>query len=113
MFSVLDDDLRLDASRRHFFGLLGINWGYIKDEDGENTWLNGVVPSWQILETLEVPELAKIRKKAVETVRAANQKQPNDVADLAVAVAPSGDANPEHKKDFESLLRAAVKGAND
>jgi hypothetical protein len=109
IFTILDDDLLADAARRHFFGLLGINWGYIKDEDGENTWLNAVVPSWQILETLEVPALAKIRNEAVEAVKRANAPLPNDVAELAVAVPPSADANPKHREDFNSLLNAAVK----
>ncbi|MGD0332860.1 MAG: hypothetical protein ABSA90_06330 [Xanthobacteraceae bacterium] len=109
IFTILDDDLLADVARRQFFGLLGINWGYIKDEDGENTWLNGVVPSWQILETLEVPALANKRKEAIEAVKNANGKQPNEVAELAVAVPPASDANPKHREDFNSLLNAAVR----
>jgi hypothetical protein len=50
----------------HFLhGLLGINWGYINDpETGENTWLNGVIPAWKIIETLETPALEKKHKEA-------------------------------------------------
>jgi hypothetical protein len=28
------------VKHKNFWGLLGVNWGYILDEDGENTWLN-------------------------------------------------------------------------
>lgn len=108
LFTILDDDLIVDPARRQFFGLLGINWGYILDEDGENTWLNGVVPSWQILETLEVPVLAKIRKEATEAVTNIKER-PNDVAELAVAIPPSTDANPNHREDFNSLVGTAVR----
>ncbi len=41
-----------------YFGLLGVNWGHVKDEEtGESTWLNGVVPAWKILELLDTPPL--------------------------------------------------------
>jgi hypothetical protein len=53
----------------NFFGILGINWGHILDEDGENTWLNGVVPAWEILETLAIPPLAKMQAEAGEQWR--------------------------------------------
>lgn len=41
-----------------FLYLLGVNWGYI-NENGENSWLNGVVPAWKIVEVLETPQLRK------------------------------------------------------
>ena len=42
-----------------FSGLLGANWGYINDELGENTWLNGVVPAWKISELLNTQALTE------------------------------------------------------
>jgi hypothetical protein len=48
-------DYKLD-----FWGLLGVNWGYIYDEKRENTWLNGVVPAWKISELLDHPDLKAI-----------------------------------------------------
>ncbi len=47
-----------------FWALLGVNWGYIHDEDGENSWLNGVVPAWKILEVLETAPLLAEHAKA-------------------------------------------------
>lgn len=44
---------------KQFHFLLGVNFGYVNDEKGENTWLNGVVPAWRITETLNVPFLQK------------------------------------------------------
>ena len=52
---------------RDFFRLLGVNWGYVLDQGGENTWLNGVVPAWKIVELLEgVPELRKQQDHATD-----------------------------------------------
>ena len=113
LFTILDDDLIVDKSRRQFFGLLGINWGYIKDEDGENTWLNGVVPSWQIIETLEVPVLAKIHKDCTETVKKAKGQQSAEVAELAVAVPRATDANPNHREEFNALVKKAATAKKD
>jgi hypothetical protein len=48
---------RYKAQRQTFWGLLGINWGYVLDENGDNTWLNGVVPAWKILDVLNMPVL--------------------------------------------------------
>jgi hypothetical protein len=98
-----------DVPVRDFFAFLGINWGYILDEDGENTWLNGVVPAWKIAETLEVPALKKHQKEAEQRWRAAT-KNPSDEAEPAVAgVVPASEVNPTHREDFNSLLSAAVK----
>lgn len=50
------------------WGLLGVNYGYILDRtDGEieNTWLNGVIPAWKIMELLDVPALQQPWKNAV------------------------------------------------
>jgi hypothetical protein len=44
---------------KQFHFLLGVNFGYVNDEKGENTWLNGVVPAWRITETLNIPFFQK------------------------------------------------------
>ncbi len=49
-----------DVPKDEFHLLLGINWGYVLDENKENTWLNAVVPAWKILETLDVPALKQL-----------------------------------------------------
>lgn len=49
-----------NVPKDNFHLLLGINWGYVLDENKENTWLNGVVPAWKIWETLDVPALKKL-----------------------------------------------------
>jgi len=50
------------------WGILGVNWGHILDENGENTWLNGVVPAWKVIELLEVPSLREAFERADEAV---------------------------------------------
>ena len=57
---------RTKTDVENFHALLGINWGFVYDEKGENTWLNGVIPAWKILETLDTPELQKKYDEAVE-----------------------------------------------
>lgn len=46
-----------------FWGLLGVNAGYILDEDGSNTWLNAVIPAWQIAELLAMPAFTQQRER--------------------------------------------------
>ena len=55
----------------------------------ENTWLNGVVPAWKILEMLELPEL-KEHHELMESRIVASLKRENesDVSALAVAAEP-------------------------
>jgi len=63
------------GGRHIFFGLLGVNWGYIyeRDIDGngttENTWLNGVVPTWKIRELLEMPKIKSVIAESEATAR--------------------------------------------
>lgn len=57
------------VKQQDFFAILGVNWGHVMDEDGENTWLNGVVPAWEILETLDVPALSSVQARATEAWR--------------------------------------------
>lgn len=49
--------------------LLGVNWGYILNENGDNTFMNGVVPAWKISELLDVPELKKHHDKLEAEIR--------------------------------------------
>ena len=59
--------LSTDIASRCFFCLLGVNWGYVFDkETGENSWLNGIVPAWKIIETLEVPMLRENQQAGIE-----------------------------------------------
>lgn len=45
-----------------FWRLLGVNAGYVIDEDDEsNTWLNAVIPAWKIMELLNMPKLRSIQ----------------------------------------------------
>jgi len=100
--TILDVGLETD----NFWGLLGVNWGYIFDEDGENTWLNGVVPGWKIMDLFETPKLKNFH---AEAERAAPDPQHDGAQPaLATGVEPKTD-NPSHKEDFMSLLGAAAR----
>jgi hypothetical protein len=90
--------------------VLGINWGYINDEDGENTWLNGVVPAWKILETLEAPALKKMQEAATRLFVELSKDEDGAVPAVSlVEDHPPSDANPTHREDFTALLNAAAK----
>jgi hypothetical protein len=56
-----------NTSDYSFIYLLGVNFGYIIDPDAdageENTWLNGVVPAWKILELLNTPTLVEAHER--------------------------------------------------
>jgi hypothetical protein len=99
-----------------FYMLLGVNWGYIFDEEGENSWLNGVVPAWKILETLWTPELMKVQKNQEDLWREAMKADAKGQAEPSVAgladkssLRVVADKNPRHLEDFKSLLNAAAK----
>jgi hypothetical protein len=47
----------IKGERKGFWRLLGVNWGYVYDEKGENSYLNGVVPAWRVLQVLEMSPL--------------------------------------------------------
>lgn len=51
---------------KKFSGFLGVNFGYVLDEDGENTWLNGVIPAWKVTEILDTPTM-KAKQKEIES----------------------------------------------
>jgi hypothetical protein len=100
-----------------FWRLIGVNWGYILEEDTrENTWLNGVVPAWRILELLEVPTLRDKHDAMSENFRRWKHQLKNDGATPAAvgptkveAAPPANGANPNAREDFTRLLGAAVR----
>lgn len=93
-----------------FFGLLGVNWGYVHDENGENSFINGVVPAWHISELLDLPALRthQDRHEALVADIIAKQKGGNTSQTTALSDAPAAGDNPRHKEDFTALLGAAV-----
>ncbi len=103
----------MPEGKQSLWGLLGVNWGYIydaEDENGhrENTWLNGVVPAWKILETLEVPKLKDRQKELEDNFH--KQFAKSGAAEPSFAgPTPSPDNPTDHKERFNRLLGAAVK----
>jgi len=103
----------IDVQTKLFVGLLGVNWGYILDESEENTWINGVVPAWKIIETLETPELMRVQKDEEENWK--NAARETKDSGIMVAAASGGLsvsetlANPHHREEFTSLLNEAAK----
>lgn len=103
-----------DVTVPDFWGVLGVNWGYIKDEDDENTWLNGVVPGWKILELLETPAL-RAQHEGYEAELRKIVKDHGGVEGVAEAFAgpsaapPSAGAEPNHRERFTALLNVAAK----
>lgn len=92
------------------WGILGVNWGYILDEDGENTWLNGVVPSWRVIELLNEPTLMaafEMAEKGAENLVDDSGATPS--AAVQELQPPTKDDNPQHAEDFNRLLGAAAK----
>jgi hypothetical protein len=97
----------------NFWGILGVNWGYVLDESGENTWLNGVVPAWKIIDLLEYTDL---KKQHEEHERAFHKKvaENNDSSGIEQAFArepdlPANGENPTHREDFMRLVDAAAR----
>jgi hypothetical protein len=93
--------------------LLGVNWGYVNEKDTkENTWLNGVVPAWKILELLEEPALKDKHDEATGTFQ---KWQRGEGTTTTAAVSPepvappATDANPNHLKDFTRLVDVAAR----
>jgi hypothetical protein len=95
----------------NFFGVLGVNWGFILDEEtGENTWLNGVVPAWKILSLLEAPALKqKHEKRAAELKTFASRGEVVQSFAAESDDPPATDANPNHREDFNLLVGAAAR----
>jgi hypothetical protein len=80
-----------DVKVKDFWAILGVNWGYVLDENGENTWLNGVVPAWKIIDLLE----GTILKKQHEEHERAFHKKITDHRDSSgVEQAFAGESGP-------------------
>ena len=62
-----------------------------------------VIPAWEILEVLEMPKLKKLRLEKVEV-----QRRQRGYDESPVPESENTEANPEHKRDFNRLLDAAV-----
>lgn len=105
--SVLTPDIPENLSS--FWGLLGINWGYILDEDGENTWLNGVVPAWKILEVLDVPKLKKRQEEVVAEFHERFAPGGSTTAFASDEQSSAEGESPTHKEDFKRLLNEAAR----
>ena len=94
--------LSTDIASRYFFCLLGVNWGYVFDkETGENSWLNGIVPAWKIIETLEVPTLRENQQAGIEEWMQAHLPKRSPPSALnATRTQPPSEApphvNPQH-----------------
>ncbi|MEQ1618665.1 MAG: hypothetical protein ABL883_10020 [Terricaulis sp.] len=96
-----------------FFALLGVNWGYIKDETGENSFINGVIPAWRISELLDLPALRAYQQmhedRVAKIIKDKKKGEPDNLAQpTALTAYPKIEENPRHKEDFNRLLGAAV-----
>jgi len=67
--TVFTNIARTKTDVEDFKGLLGVNFGFIYDENRENTWLNGVIPAWKISELLNEPSLQKEHENAAEKIQ--------------------------------------------
>jgi hypothetical protein len=114
-----------------YFGLLGIHWGQfpelweIKKETipqteassiiREGQYIKGqsgmacVLPAWSILEVLTMPKLKGLRRDHTKRVFEPQFQKDGLPPTAEAASAPATDANPTHREDFNSLLRAAVQ----
>lgn len=86
-----------------FWRLLGVNYGYVIDEKGENTWLNGVVPAWKITEVLNLPALRAIQDEHEANI--AKQAAKGGVVTLSGLDAPPSDEEIAGRRDA-AILRA-------
>jgi hypothetical protein len=131
---------RLKSSQ--LFELLGIHWGQFperwelhnanalkearKDLIVEGGYVKGmsgmtcVIPAWNILEVLKMPELVALREPEIADAKKRNllrvqperpSAKPSPVAEsVERRDAPAAaDENPQHREDFTSLLNAAAK----
>jgi hypothetical protein len=105
----------VQAEERIFLYVIGVNWGHIIEKDtGENTWLNGVVPAWKILELLEVPALRDKHDKATADLKKWRENLKDAPAVPAAVLDDSNeptDANPNHPRGFQFSLGCGGKTA--
>jgi hypothetical protein len=96
------------SENNNFWCLLGVNYGYIPDEYGENTWLNGVIPAWKIIEILNTPAL--LAEQEEHEMKIKKQIKKNSGVKLSGAnVAPASDENPTHL--FQESARRGCENA--
>jgi hypothetical protein len=91
------------------FDITNLNEDTVVDSEsqvsgGINTGIGVVIPVEKILETLDQPELAELRKKALTEHRKRGAKP-----DFAADDPPATDANPTHREDFTRLVGAAAQ----
>jgi hypothetical protein len=102
-----------NVKHENFWGILGVNWGYILDETGENTWLNGVVPAWKVIDLLEHTDLKKQHdeheRKFHEKVAANKRSSGVERAFAGESDLHASDANPNHLEDFKRLEVLAAR----
>jgi hypothetical protein len=95
-----------------FFGILGVNWGYINDENGENTWLNGVVPAWKITDIFSTKAIQDFHSDATVTLLTLIKRGDTSSAIPAIALPhrPGAENAADGPKErFTRLLGAAAK----
>ena len=112
---------------RHMFKFLGIHWGQFPEawelKNGKKskesrkglivdgayvTGLSGmtcVIPSWQIMEVLDMPKLKGPRDAVFAAVKEGRAALSRPVAEFA----KRSDKNPNHREDFTALLNEAVR----
>ena len=67
-----------------------------------------LVPSWRITELLDLEVFEMIRRRRdLENKAKRDDDEPRPASEGVVP--PATDANPTHREDFTSLLRAAVR----
>jgi hypothetical protein len=114
---------------RSLFKLLGILWAQfpekmeVRDDPGMNqarrdllvkgryiegmSGMSCVIPSWEIMEVLDMPDLKGLRHPGIVAAKKAAVAKPKpQVADDAPL---PNDANPNHREDFNSLVGAAAQ----
>ena len=105
--TIISDDI--PKEKWSFWALLGVNWGYVLDEDGENTFLNGVVPAWRITELLDTPALKEKQRMVEEDFYSMIGNNGPQLAYATDSKPPTTDENPQHKEDFSRLLTSVAK----
>ncbi len=116
---------RIRAHR--LFQLLGIHWAQFPEEFGREglpkikesrrrrltvdgpyvvgmSGMTCVIPAWQILEVLNMPELKDLRHPGIVAAQKRNRLKPKPES-----LSRSANKNPTHREDFTALLNEAVR----